>query len=423
MDARLVPMQNEDSHTDRLEKELNLKTLQIRSLLAITQAINENVSARGLYDMYRSFLNWEMGVGKMALVVRKGEDWECASTIHIDYNLERPEYIQYLLKIKRLHSVQNKDPQFLHPFDIVVPVYHKEEPITFALIGQFEGEEDMYSKIQFITTITNVIAVAIENKRLFNRQLEQERLKKEMELAQEVQQMLIPEEFPSGEGFDVAAIYKPHFNVGGDYIDFFHLEDGEYLLCIGDVSGKGVSAAMLVANFQAIIKSLIPRFNELEELVRVLNESIFAITKGDRFITFFIAYVNTKEGVMKYVNAGHNPPLLFVDDEPEARALMAEATVLGAVRELPESKQIDVPFERDILLLTYTDGLTDIHNHMGEPFSLENVQEFATEHRYLSPGKFNGALTKRIQTYTGSSDFPDDIAVMCCKVRRWSPGE
>ena len=280
---------------EKLEKELSLKELQIKSLLTITQAINDNIPAPGLYSMYQNFLSWDMGIDTMALFIKDANlKWECVS--QIDY--KRTSYkkiVDQLLKFDRLHTVKEEDGEVLQDFDIIIPVYHKKEPIAYSIIGGIKTREDLYNKIQFITTITNIIAVAIENKRLFNRKLEQERLNKEIELARDVQKMLIPESLPKYEHYQLSSIYKPHSNIGGDYLDYIEFNKNKFAFCIADISGKGVPAALLMANFQAMIQSLIYQYRDLETFVFALNQAVYRITKSDKFITFFIAQVDMKK--------------------------------------------------------------------------------------------------------------------------------
>ena len=301
---------------EELERELNLKQLQIKSLLTITQAINENISADSLFNMYKSFLSWEMGVEKMLLYIRDENTWECVSRIHEENNLDQNTLDILFKQYNRLHTIKPGDPPELRPFDILIPVYHKKMPLAYALIGGIKQKVDIYNKIQFITTITNIVAVAIENKRLFKRQLEQERFDRDIKLAREVQQMLIPEELPYTKKYQLGSIYKPHQNVGGDYIDYLKFDDDRFVLCIADISGKGIAAAILMANFQAIIQSLIYQYRDLETFIFALNETVYKrITKSDNYITFFIAEVNVKTRKLKYINAGHYPPILCMDGE------------------------------------------------------------------------------------------------------------
>ncbi|MCB0375509.1 MAG: hypothetical protein KDD04_06290, partial [Sinomicrobium sp.] len=197
------------SRIEALERELNLKQLQINRLLNITQAINNNVSAEGLFNMYRSFLSWEVGIKKMVLFIKKGERWMSATSIGIDDELFTDDIPTHFHKFSSINNIDETDHPFFREFDVVIPVLHKNTPIAYVFIGGFGEDDDMYNKIQFITTITNIIAVAIENKRLFRRQLEQERLKKEMEMASEMQRMLIPQNLPSKRCYEFSSIYKP----------------------------------------------------------------------------------------------------------------------------------------------------------------------------------------------------------------------
>jgi len=398
----------------KLEKDLNLKQLQIKSLLNITQAINENLSAQGLYSMYESFLGWEMGVGKMALLVNEDDVWQCKAQILTDGEqlLDRG-VISEALQIKRLTTVKNKGYDVLSDFDIVVPVYHKELPLSFALIGGMKDNEDLYDKLQFITTITNIVTVAIENKRLFNTQLEQEKYKKEIELASEVQKMLIPEGMPQVDYCEIASIYQPHYNVGGDYIDVIKLRDGNLLLCIADISGKGVSAALLMANFQALIHTLIHKHTDLEALVRDINASVNKITKGDKYLTFFIAMIQKDAMQMQYINAGHFPPFL-VDGDTQQR-LELGTTVIGAFDELPFVELGKTALDSGMVLLAFTDGLTDITNDEGEYFSDAYVSEFLTDCKSDDASEMTRKLQIRMEEFKGSSGYPDDIAVLTCK--------
>jgi sigma-B regulation protein RsbU (phosphoserine phosphatase) len=274
---------------ESLERELNLKQLQINRLLNITQAINNNVSADGLFNMYKSFLSWEIGIKRMALYFKEDEEWPCAASIGIDDQLLKMDIRDTLPRYTRLNNLEATEHPLLRQFEVVIPVRHKEDPIAYVFIGGFDADDDMYSKVQFITAITNVIAVAIENKRLFKKQLEQEGFKREMELASEIQRMLIPKKLPSTEAYELSSIYKPQLGIGGDYFDFVEFENGKIVFAIGDVSGKGIGAALLMANFQANFQTLINKRSSLEDFVRDLNYSVHQITKGDRFITFFVA--------------------------------------------------------------------------------------------------------------------------------------
>ncbi len=414
-------MSREIAMLEKLEKDLSLKELQIKSLLTITQAINDNVPAEGLYNMYRSFLSWELGITRMGLFIPSENDqekWDCATQINVDSeDLLTTDIITYLKPFKRLHTIKEQDEAPLQLFDIVIPVYHKERPIAYSLIGGIKTKEDLYNKIQFITTITNIIAVAIENKRLFKRQIIQERLKKEIELASNVQQMLIPDELPTTEHYELSSIYKPHFNIGGDYLDFINFDRGRFIFCIADISGKGVAAALLMANFQAMIQSLIYQYRDLETFIFALNQTVHRVTKSDKFITFFIGEVDLHKKTLKYINAGHYPPVLY--QSGKLRRLESGCTVIGAFEKLPEIHEEIVPLKEGALIMSFTDGLADLRDDKGNLFEDKGIESFALTHGEKSAQAFNDELLKAIDRYRGEEEYPDDIAVITCKIRKF----
>lgn len=406
-------MSRELALLEKLEKEINLKELQIKSLLTITQAINDNVPTHGLFNMYRSFLSWEMGIKRMILFIQKEDQWTAAT--HINADLENiTDLVPLILPFNRLHTIKPEDPPSLRLFDIVIPVYHKKEPIAYALIDGIKDKEDLYNKIQFITTITNIIAVAIENKRLFKKEIQQERFKKEMELASEVQRMLIPEELPNGKNFEVAKIYQPHMNIGGDYLDFIKYDEHKFALCIADISGKGVAAALLMANFQAMLQSLIFQYRDLETFVFALNQGVYRITKSDKFITFFVTEIDTQKKTIKYVNAGHYPPLFY--DGSKIIELKEGTTVIGAFEKLPTIQEGSLKWNKDAMLLCFTDGLVDLKNDDGEYFDDEMIKSFLTQNAKKTATGFNEALLKEIHRYKESQSFVDDIAILTTKL-------
>lgn len=400
---------------EKLEKDLSLKQLQIKALLTITQAINDNIPADGLFNMYKSFLSWEMGIEFMVLFVKNNnsEKWEAPTSINIEQeNIKR--LIPLILPYNRLYTIKEDDPKDLQKFDVIIPVYHKESSIAYALIGGIRDKEDLYNKIQFITTITNIIAVAIENKRLFKQQMNQVKLQREMELASEVQHMLIPSEVPKSKLFKMHTVYLPNFNVGGDYLDYVKLDNNKYAMCIADISGKGVAAALLMANFQAMLQSLIYQFRDLETFVFALNESVYKITKSDKFITFFIAEIDFEEKKMRYINAGHFPPILYQNGE--LKELKSGTTVIGAFDKLPFINEESIELSSGANLFCFTDGLVDLKNDEGSFFGEERILEFVKENSKYSPQKMNEKLMKEINKFRGTQEFVDDIAILTTKL-------
>lgn len=414
----IEPGKQDSTNIELLERNLYLKTLQIKSLLYITQSINNNVSAEELFGIYQSTLNWELQIKKMALFFKMDEEWKCVSNLEVNQDDFPDNLSPILLKYERMANIDEDETTFLNQFDIIVPVFHKQYPIAYTLIGDLDKNDNTYEKIQFVTTLTNIIAVAIENKRLFKKQLEQERLKREVELAGEVQTMLIPKELPSNEHWEFDGIYKPHSGVGGDYFDLIKLNEQELIFCIADISGKGVPAAILMANFQANLQVLVRKHINSSTFIRLLNRTVMRITKGDKFITFFIGKYNRETKKLVYINAGHNPPILLQNGE--MTLLEKGCTILGSFDKLGKVEVGEIEFDSEAMIVCYTDGLTDLANSSGEYFDIEKLQLFIEEFNHLSPAVFNKQLLKKIEAFKEDTDYPDDVAVLTTKLNKTS---
>ncbi len=410
-------MANGFARLSKLERELHLRQLQVQRLLQITQAINNNVSVPDLFTMYRGFLKNELQLKLMALFVKTAdtERWSCVAHIGLRAKDCSDDIGDVLQQYSRPGtSLLGTAHPFLKKFNLIIPVLHKERPIAYVLVGRFEEEEDMYERVQIITTITNVIAVAIENKRLFKRQLEQERLEADLELGGQVQALLIPKQLPTKDRYELSAVYQPVMGVGGDYFDYVEFDDDKLVFCIGDFSGKGVAAALLMANFQANFQTLIRKRMALGEFVTEINDAVFRVTGGERFVTFFVAEYDLNSGVLHYVNAGHPPAALVTESGVK---LLTEGTlVLGSFPDLPmlEVGKVNIPDQA--LIVTYTDGLTDLQSPAGEYFDEGILYEFARRQYGRSAKDFNRALRAKLEDFRGNTAFPDDLTVLSCRV-------
>lgn len=402
------------SRIDKLERDIGLKQLQINSLLTITQAINENVPADDLFRMYGAFLRFEMAIRKMALFFREGTAWECKASAGVAEDLLHSDITEDLDRIRSTQGLGDATQPLFREFDLVIPVMHKNTAIAYAFLGGFRDEDDVYSKVQFVTTITNVIAVAIENKRLFKTQVQQQIVNREVELAAEIQQALVPNRLPSGASYQLSSIYKPHFAVGGDYYDVVEFPDGQIAFCIADITGKGVSAALLMANFQANFRALVSRRPALEELVNDMNAAVFNVTKGDKFITFFVAKYDSANRTLHYVNAGHTPPILLTNGE--AIPLKNGCTSLGWLEELPFLELGGICLTDEAMIFSYTDGLTEVRNSSGEEFGEDSLIRFLLDHSDLDAKDLNTKLLNHVEAFRGREPWPDDITVLTCKV-------
>ena len=310
---------------------------------------------------------------------------------------------------------------------MLIPVFHKDLPLAYALIGDLDEEQigmgSSVKHLNFIQTLTNILVVAIENKRLAKESIHQAEMKKEMEVASQMQHMLFPASLPHDAQLEMDALYIAHQEIGGDYYDYIRINEQEMAICIADVSGKGVSAALLMSNFQANMHILLSRTESLTELVRELNTKVNDTAKGERFITLFVARYNIATRVFTYVNAGHNPPLVLGNDGSMSM-LKTGCTGLGMLEDLRKVKEGVVSIEPGTVILCYTDGVVEQENEAGEEFGVKRLKDILhskgrTSTEGTPPSKIkdiNDLIIERVKEHKGPKEYVDDIALLTCRV-------
>ncbi|HEY0896686.1 MAG TPA: SpoIIE family protein phosphatase, partial [Sphingobacteriaceae bacterium] len=254
---------------------------ELNSLLEITQAINKNNDASVLFEMLEVILKVHLKIGTMRLMVREEDHFFCASRFGGKPESARTlqHLCQHLEGYSNITALKNDPDPEVREFDYFVPVFHKTDMLAFVLIGDFNTREELVSNdLNFVQTLINVIVVALENKKLFRELVNRERLQRDIELASEVQNMLFPKVMPRGGSVEAAATYLPSQNIGGDYFDFIELNPDEFLWCIADASGKGVSAALIMANLQASLRAWTSVETDLATVTSNLNKVLFENT-------------------------------------------------------------------------------------------------------------------------------------------------
>lgn len=410
---RLVNAEATNIEDKKLVDLLNVKSGQLNALLETTKAINDNVSAEDLYHIYRLTLKDQLRVKHLALFMFdqawKRALWETELDdffIPIQSNIE---------KYKSITELNKQEQIIFGGFKYVIPVYHKQQPLAFALLGDISNDS-IHQKnelLDFAQTFTNIIAVAVENKRLFKKEVEKKNFDKELELASKVQGMLIPKKLPKNKLYEFDGLYFPFKGIGGDYYDVIHLNKDEFVFCIGDISGKGIAAALVMANLQAYLNATLGLNFSKEKIIEKLNRKIHSITNGENFITLFIAKYNILKKELEYLNAGHVPPILFHEDE--IIYLEKGTTMLGIFEELPKMEFGKINMQPNTTLVSFTDGLTEMEDSKGNQYGVERLLEFSKLHHKLSPEIFNKTLYDDFCKFKGNVLFSDDISVLTAK--------
>jgi sigma-B regulation protein RsbU (phosphoserine phosphatase) len=279
---------------ESIRKNYEVKDLELNALLEITQAINNNLPEESLYRIYNFTLRANLKIKKIALYV-KDNRWECKVNFGTKLDFYHVDFEERSLKsisaITDLNNLKRNDP--FTEFEKVIPVSHKDELLAVIYLGGYNQQDYLNGQINlnFIQTLSNIIIVAIENKKLARKELEQKAFQRELEIARKVQHFLIPKELPYGDDLMIYSSYEPHQMVGGDYFDYIPINEEQFLICIADVSGKGIPASLMMSNFQASLRTLIRQTTKLEKIVRELNYQILQNSHGESFITFFVPFI------------------------------------------------------------------------------------------------------------------------------------
>ncbi|PBQ34096.1 hypothetical protein CNR22_20710 [Sphingobacteriaceae bacterium] len=401
----------------KISKQKRIQDLKLNALLEVTKAINNNFSTAQLLDLYQEILENRLGVGKLILFHFDNE-WKCILKYGMGKEFTNTVFEEELLAIHEIETITFSKGLLSKSFEIVIPVFHKHTPLAFVLLGDVNQEKLELSAaikhLPYVQTLTNIIIVAIENKKLYKENIQRATIKKELELAQSMQQMLFPRELPNTEAFQVAAKYLPHQQVGGDYYDFIKLNNHEFIFCMADVSGKGVAAALLMSNMQATLHSLINYTHNLKDIVLELNKRVIDNTKSEKFVSLFLAKLNTKSQQFSYINAGHNPPIFYYENK--FQELSKGCTLLGISENLAQINVETFNYTSEFTLVCYTDGLTDTSNMEDDSVSVEALKEIIAKNNKSGPEFLNEALLYFAEEFKGENEFPDDIALLTLKV-------
>ena len=238
---------------------------------------------------------------------------------------------------------------------------------------------------------------------------EKETMERELELASQVQAQLLPGEYPQVEGLKLhGTIIEGRF-VGGDYYDFIKLSAHSVLLLVGDVSGKGVPAALIMAGVRASVRLSASTNASLEEVVLRLNEMLYESTHAATYLTLFAAEIDVAAGSVRYVNAGHPPPLLHAADGIHA---LASGTIpLGLFPDLPGLRAHWEPFPPGSLLVACTDGVSERSNPAGEFYGIGSLKRFVERNRRLDCPDFAGALLNEVRQFGANTPLEDDLTL------------
>ena len=244
--------------------------------------------------------------------------------------------------------------------------------------------------------------------------LELERRRLELEIARKIQESFLPETVPALRGFEVAAISRPAEEVGGDFYDFVPTPGGRMGIAIADVSGKGVPAALFMVLSRAMVRASASGEPTAGEVARRANELISADANSGMFVTLFFALLDEEARTLRYVNAGHNPPLLLRGGTGEVALLKTRGIAMGVLEEA-EMEEGEVELSEGDVVVLYTDGVTEATDAAGEQFGVERLLLLAKEHRSLPAAALVEEIAGAVLAFSEGEPQFDDITLVVLK--------
>jgi phosphoserine phosphatase RsbU/P len=319
------------------------------------------------------------------------------------------------------HRIKGAESALLRDLEtqLLVPVTRRSEMLGFLTLGPKSSEAPYSpSDMQLLQSVASQTGFAIENSRLSsaiaNETAQREVLNRELAIAREVQQRLFPQECPSIPGVDLVGVCRPAREVGGDYYDFFTLPHGILALAIGDVSGKGVPASLLMASLQASLRGqTLAGAPDIDRLIANVNSLVYAASSVNRYATFFYAQYQPERRLLTYVNAGHNPPILLHRNLDVTR-LEAGGPPVGL---LPQASYegASVEIKPGDLLLLFTDGISEAMNAADEEWGEERMLCVLKNSSAAKLASIASTLFYAADEFTGSAPQHDDMTVVIAR--------
>ncbi|RJQ60392.1 MAG: hypothetical protein C4517_10670 [Stygiobacter sp.] len=404
----------------RVNRDLDSKVNQLSSLFDLGKEFSGVLQIEQISKLLVYSLIGQMLVSKYAVVSCSG------GLISFLENRFDEEHLKLALKscdkeffdkvVTRAEFTDELKPFAEVGVDLIVPMKIKNETKGLILLGKRKNEL-VYSQsdIEFVSSVGSLAIISIDNARLFKETLEKQRLEKDLETARNIQTNLLPKSIPAFSNFEMAAFNKSARMVGGDYYDIIKLDENNVLFAIADVSGKGVPAALLMANIQAFLKSICKMKMHLADATNLLNDLVAENTTNGSFITFFWGIINNDKKELTFVNAGHNPPLLIRNSQ--IIKLKKGGMILGVMQTIVPYLSDTIQLEGGDTIVLFTDGITEAMNVKWEEYSDERLESFVLEKNNSDSKQLLEEIKRSVEQFTIGAEQSDDITCMVIKVK------
>jgi serine phosphatase RsbU (regulator of sigma subunit) len=295
-----------------------------------------------------------------------------------------------------------------------VPLWHDDNVTGLIYVDSLSRENSFnQDDLTLLSSLANVAAVKLENAKLVEEMIEKKRMERELELAGEIQQNSLPSQAPRLPGWDLVGTNTPCYTIGGDYFDFIERPNG-VALALGDVSGKGASAALMMMVLRATVHFACQRESDVLTILSQTNGVMFHNSPAQFYVTFFLGDLETATGKMRYVNAGHIPPILYRAKTRSIERLEAGGTVLGLFAEAPFEAG-EVVFAPGDMLLVFTDGLSEAWGQNEEEFGEDRMGALIRDNASLAAGELEQKIQNEVEAFTAGARATDDRTIIIVK--------
>jgi len=298
---------------------------------------------------------------------------------------------------------------------LAVPLSVDERNIFGMIYADCPTHEATFTEehLDILTTLASVASIRVENATLLDERIQRERMERELELATEIQQRFQPSAPPKLDGYEFQGISFSCYEIGGDYYDFIPRESHNMIVALGDVSGKGTAAALLMSSLHAAIHAQVSANRDLAEMITSVNRYLADNTPANRFVTLFIAELDPATGVLRYINAGHNPPLIGRSNGM-IEQLSSGGFPLG-ILPMAEFEVGETRLGNGESLIVYSDGVSEANNLNEEEFGLDRLIEVVRRNLAASASGMRDKVESALSSFTQTAPANDDITLVIVK--------
>jgi serine phosphatase RsbU (regulator of sigma subunit) len=326
---------------------------------------------------------------------------------------QRPVYVNELFPHQAKQEMITMAMQLrIHLF---IPLHHRDRLLGILAVGRKITRTDYsHEELGSLSLLADQLAISLENIQLYLAKLEKERYEKEVAVAKEIQQLLLPQKLPKHARYELCGLNIPSYEIGGDYYDFVEISDSQLGIAIGDVSGKGIPGAIMMSNLQAVFRANALRNASPKSVVTHVNKHLASSISPEKFVTFLYGVLDVRSGKFTFTNAGHNYPMLCRNGEI---ASIVGADLIVGVRPDCEYKQQVIKIKSGDLLVFYTDGITEAFGENEKLFGEQRLMNLLQKNSALPVENLMDKVLQDVSHYTGSEQFIDDLTLVLIRLR------